>query len=847
MKVPLSWLKDYVDIDEIPIEELSRKITVAGLEVEEIKFVGLNPPVGDKHDFKVLGMPWDKELIVVAEVTEVGAHPDADRLVLCQLNDGEQVHTVLTGAPNLYEYKGKGLLEKPLKVAYAKLGATIYDGHKEGYHLTKLKKAKIRGVESYSMICSEKELGISEEHEGIMVLDDDAPVGMPLADYMGDAVLDIAITPNIARDANILGVAREVAAIFGKDLKEPKYDFLAEGDPINGQVFLEIKEPELNLRFVLGLIKNVEIKPSPEWVQRRLRLIDQRPINNVVDVTNYVMFDIGQPLHAFDYDVLLERAEGKTPHVYTRTAEKGEKITTLDGIEHNLLPHNVLVCDDKGLHSIAGIMGGTETEVSDQTTTVLLEGAHWNYINIRKSLGNLRMHSEASYRFSRGVHPAMAERGVRRGLEFMRLWSGGIVSKGLLDESPLPTADPVVEIFSRDVRRNLGVDLSLKEIGKILSSLGFSVEIGEKSLKATTPDHRLDIDHDPIIAKADIMEEIARIYGYDNIPETRMADVLPKQRANPSLEFEENLRDLLVALGLQEIITYRMTSPEREGRRLPPEVKPDNKPYVELVNPIAADRFVMRKSLLSSVLEIIEGNLKIRERVAVFELGHIYISSEAGPLPDEKPRLVIAMTGPRQNTDWQVKENLGITDFYDLKGICDEFLNGLHIENFTYQGHDHPSFHPGKCASINVENRQLAVIGEIHPAVHAQHNFRDTPVLAAAFNLESLIESAPLRHDTVPVSVYPPILEDIALIIDEDIPASKVEALIDQTGGKTVTNVRLFDVYRSEQIGQGKKSLAYSLTYQDPDRTLTDKDVAKLRNKIVKRLERELSTELRDA
>ncbi len=847
MKVPLSWLKDYVDIDDIHIEDLARKITVAGLEVEEIKFLGLNPPSGDKHDFKVLGMPWDKEMIVVAEVTEVGPHPDADRLVLCKLNDGEQIHTVLTGAPNLYDYKGKGPLKKPLKVAYAKLGARIYDGHKEGFHLTKLKKAKIRGVESYSMICSEKELGISEEHEGIMILADDAPLGMPLAEYMGDAVLDIAITPNIARNANIFGVAREIAAIFGKDLKQPNYEFLAEGETIEGKIGLEIKESELNPRFVLGLIQNVEIKASPEWVQRRLRMIDQRPINNIVDVTNYVMFDIGQPLHAFDYDVLLERAAGKLPKIHTRLAEKGEKITTLDGVEHELLAHNVLVCDSKGSTSIAGIMGGSETEVSDFTKSVLLEGAHWNYINIRKSLGNLRIHSEASYRFSRGVHPAMAERGVKRGLEFMRAWSGGTVSQGLVDEYPLPPIDPIVEVSTKDVSRSLGIELDLKEIAKILAGLEFEVEIGSKSLKAKTPDHRLDIDQDPIIAKADLMEEIARIYGYDNIPETRMADVLPIQRANPSLEFEENLRDLLVAIGLQEIITYRMTSPEREARRLPPEVEADKKPYVEIINPIAADRFVMRHSLLSSVLEIIESNLRIRDKVAVFEIGHIYLASEEGSLPDEKPRLVIAMTGPRENTDWQVKEDRGTYDFFDLKGVCMQLLSGLHIKDVDYQNHKSPSFHPGKCASVNAGGHQLALIGEIHPAVHAQHNFGDDPVLAAAFNLEALMTLSPLRHDTIPVSIYPPILEDIALIVDEDIPASQVEELIDQTGGKTVTNVRLFDLYRSEQIGAGKKSLAYSLTYQDPQRTLTDKDVAKLRNKIVKRLEREMGAVLRDS
>ena len=844
MKIPLSWLKDYVDIDDIPIDKLAHTLTMAGLEVEEIHFVGLEPPAGDRHDYKVTGLAWDKETIVVGEVLEVMPHPDADRLVLCRLNDGQQEHTVLTGAPNLFEYKGKGPLEAPLKMAYAKEGAQIYDGHQEGWVLTKLKKTKIRGVESYSMVCSEKELGISEEHEGVIILPQDAPAGMPLAEYMGDAVFEIAITPNVARNANVLGVARETAALFGRPLRQPEYDFLAEGDKIEGQVSIEIQEPELNRRFVLGLIKDVEIKPSPEWVQRRLRLIGQRPINNIVDVTNYVMFDIGQPLHAFDYDVLAARAGGKAPKIITRTAKQGEKITTLDGAVHALEDFTVLVCDEKGSHSIAGIMGGAETEVSEKTKTVLLEGANWNFINIRKSLGSLRMHSEASYRFSRGMHPAMALRGVSRGIELMRLWSGGVVCKGLIDEYPLPVEDPVVEISEADARRWLGQDLSAKQMGEILEKLAFEVTVKGDKVTAKMPDHRMDIDSDPVTGMADLMEEIARIYGYENIPERRMADVLPPQRGNPSLEFEEHVRDLLVNLGLQEVITYRLTSPEREARRLPPGIEPDPKPYVEIVNPIAQDRYVMRKSLMSSVLEIVERNIRIRERVAVFEIGYIYLASEEGALPDELPRLVIAMTGKRGVPSWR-NADLDEFDFYDLKGVVENLLAGVHLERAGFESHNHPVFHPGKCARITVDDLQVGVLGELHPVVHSQHDFLEAPVLAATINLAVLEELAPPRHQVDPVSTFPPVLEDLALVVDENIPAAEVAALIGQTGGKTVTEVRLFDVFRGEQIGAGKKSLAYSLTYQAEDRTLTDKDVGKLREKIIKRVEKELGAQLR--
>jgi len=844
MKVPLSWLNDYVDIKDIPIEELARRMTLAGLEVEEIQFIGLAMPEGERHDYKLSGLPWPHDKIVVAEILEVMPHPDADRLVLCRLDDGTGELVVLTGAPNLYEYKGKGPLATSIKVAYAKEGAVLYDGHKEGWEIATLKRTKIRGVESFSMVCSEKELGLSDEHEGIILLAEDAPVGKPLAEYMGDAVFDVAITPNMARNASILGVAREVAALFDRPLQLPDYKFLAEGEPIEGQISIDIQQPELNPRFVVGLIKGVEIKPSPAWVQRRLRLIGQRPINNIVDVTNYVMFDIGQPLHSFDYDSLVKRAGGKKPVLITRTANPGETITTLDGQDHELQEYTMLVCDEAGSHSIAGIMGGIETEVSEDTKNVLLEGAHWNYINIRHSLGDLRMHSEASYRFSRGVHPAMAERGVRRGLEFMRQWSGGVICKGLVDEYPLVIEDPLVQLTPLDVKRSLGIDLSADEIAATLNKLEFKTTVKGDVISAATPDHRMDISVDPISGRADLMEEIARIYGYDNIPETRMADMLPPQRPNRQLDFEERLRDILVKLGLQEIMTYSLTSPEREARVLPPGIEPDPRPYVELLNPISIDRNVMRKSLLSSVLETLERNVNLRQQLAVFEIGRIYIDSESGPLPDELPRLVIALSGSRQQPDWLGADQSWM-DFYDLKGITDDLLEGLHLHGAEYVSYQTPFCHPAKCAAIKLGERQVAVLGELHPMVQEQHDLGEAPVQIARFDLDVLQELVPPRRDIQPVSPYPPVLEDLALVVDEQVPASRVASLIAQTGGSAVTDVRLFDVYRGEQLGAGKKSLAYSLTYQANDRTLTDDEVAKLRSKIVRRLEHEVNAKLR--
>jgi len=577
MRVPISWVKDFVDID-LPIETLAQQLTLAGLEVEEIIFVGLPLPQGKikvsssgehRQETKISGLEWDKEKIVVGAITEVMPHPNADRLVLCRLDDGEKEHIALTGAPNLFPFKGAGILDQAIKVAYAREGATLYDGHKPGKELMTIKRTKIRGVESYSMACSEKELGISDAHEVVIILDADAPVGMPLADYMGDVVLEIAITPNIARDANIYGVAREIAAITEKELRSPDLSVPMEGSKIDGHVTVEILEPELNPRFVLGLVEGIEIHPSPYEVQRRLHLAGMRPINNIVDATNYAMIEIGEPLHAFDYDVLLRRANGAPPKIITRTAEPGETLTTLDDIEHELDDFTVLVCDTAGALSIAGVMGGAESEVTSQTRRILLEGAAWNFTNIRRTISAQRMTSEAAYRFSRGVHPALAKAGVLRGLALMHRWAGGVVAQGLVDAYPLPPEDPLVEFSTQDVERWLGIKISTNQIKDILSRLEFQVRVDGEKITAQTPAHRLDIGKG-IIGVADLMEEIARIYGYDRIPETRLADALPPQHGNPTLQQEEMIRDMLVRMGLQEIMSHRLTNPENERRTFLP-------------------------------------------------------------------------------------------------------------------------------------------------------------------------------------------------------------------------------------------------------------------------------------
>jgi phenylalanyl-tRNA synthetase beta chain len=842
MKLPISWLNDYVEID-LPLDELAALLTGIGLEVEEVRLVGMPMPEMEHVEFKFTGLSWDRDKIVVAQVNEVLPHPNAERLVLCRLQDGEREQTVLTGAPNLFQYKGIGPLPKPIKVAYAKEGARLYDGHAEGEQLTTLKRAKIRGVESYSMVCSEKELGISAEHEGIIILDENAPTGMPLVDYMGDAVFTISILPNMIRNACVLGVAREIAAKTGYPLRPVHTTLPHSGPTVEGCVSVEITDPTLNPRFILGLIRGVKAQPSPYWVQRRLRLAGMRPINSVVDATNYVMLEANQPLHAFDYDVLVKRAGGNAPKIITRAAHPGERLKTLDGVDRKLDDFTIMVTDTAGSLSLAGVMGGEESEVTPESTNILLEAATWDFINIRRTSAAQKLSSEAGYRFSRGLHPEQAVVGLQLGLERMGQWSGGEIAAGSVDAYPLKQVDPVVCLTSADVKRSLGIDLEINKIAAILGSLGFEYQLDGCGLAVKAPPFRVDIG-EGIIGKADLIEEIARIYGFNNIPATRLADPLPPQRDNPTLKFEECLRDILVKQGLQEVNTYRLTEPAREARLYPAGSAPELS-YVRLLNPVAAERCVMRRSLLASVLEILERNIRLRPRLGFFEVGPVFVPLDGQQLPDEPVHLAITLSGQRGLPAWDTPQSKQL-DFFDLKGIVAALLDALHISDAVYESAaDLPSYHPGKCARVKVGEVQVAVLGELHPLVKENYDFLGASVLVAELNVEALRQAATSLFIALPVPVFPPVLEDLAVVVDESLPAEQVAAVIRKSAGKLLSDLRLFDIFRSEQVGAAKKSLAYSLTYQSADRTLTDTEVTKARQRIIRALEQDLGAKLR--
>ncbi len=848
MRVPLSWLKEYVDISLSPFD-LAEKLTVAGLEVEYIDYVGI--PGGKDNERLV----WDREMLLLGQILRVDPHPNADQLVLATVDYGaDELEQVVTGAPNLFHLVGEGdLTARQLYSPFALEGALLYDGHKDGRVKMRLKGRPIRGIYNRCMLCSEKELGISEEHEGILILSGaEYSPGVPLQDVLGDAVLDIKVIPNIARTASIIGVAREVAALTESELHLPDYSVLQEGAPVAGKVILSTDQPELNPRFVALVIEGVQQKPSPFWMQHRLRLAGQRPINVVVDISNYVMLEMGQPNHTFDYDVLRRRANAyagsdQPIHIHTRLPYQGEQLVTLDGVKHDLPPFTILVTDPAGALSLGGIMGGLDSEISDGTSNVLLEAAAWNFINIRRSMHALKMNSEAGFRFSRGVHPSQALLGAKRVAELLRRLAGGTVAQGIVDYYPAPPKFQPIALTPREVRRIGGIALSRAEIHQLLERLGFQVEdAGEETLLVTSPAHRLDIE-----GAHDLVEEVCRVYGYDRIPEGSMSDELPPQRDNPELEFETRVKDILVECGLREIITYRLTTSEREARLLPDAagVQPDDRPYVTLANPLTVDRIAMRHSLLASVLEIAAANGRSQEHIALFELGHIYLAAEEGVLPDELRRLALVMRGPRRRVYWQDGAPPDL-DFFDLKGIIEDLLAGLQITDWRVVAGEHPTFRPGRTALLAAGEKQLGYFGELHPSVieafdiHRASNRQ--PVLAAELDLEAMSALALDALRVIPPPIFPGVHEDLALIVEKSVPAAELTAVIRDAGRPLLRQVELFDLYEGEQIPAGKKGLAYHLTFMSGNKTLRDRDVHKSRERILQEAQRRLGARPRE-
>ena len=833
MKVSYSWLRDYVDI-AVPVEELAERLTLAGLEVKAIEHFGV--PGAE--------LPWDPGKIVVGELLAVRQHPNADRLVVADVEyGGAEREVIVTGAPSMLDFRGRSDLH--LKVAFAIEGASIYDGHAKDWQITKLKRAKVRGVPSRAMVCSEKELGLSEEHEDIIYLPGDAPVGMPLADYLGDTVLEFDIKGPFAYLNSVIGVAREAAALLGVPLKRDVLEVLerhpAELMRAPDFIALAIEAPDLCPRYSAAFIQGVTVAPAPFWMQMRLHLAGMRPINNVVDVTNYVMLELGQPLHAFDYHLLRRRRGEDKPAIIVRRAEPGEQMRTLDGELRTFDEEMLLITDGGGAVAVAGVMGGLESEVTESTADILLESASFEFLNVRRTSRLLGLTTDASQRFGRRVDPELTVAAVARAAWLMAELSGGTVDPVIGDVYPGRQPQRVIELDPIRVTRLLGVDIPRDEMVRSLSALEFQVTAGDElgKMTVTVPSHRQDVSR-----HEDLVEEIGRIWGYDRFPTTLIRDELPHQRNNPRLEGDDRVRDILVGCGLDEVITYSLVDIEDEEMVWPPGTSLDRGQYLRVRNALSAERAYLRQTLLPSLLRTAGQNLRFVDRVNIFEIGAVYLPVEGQRLPDEPPRLAVVMTGPREERSWRAGQDRTMVDFYDLKGVVEALLARLGLVG-AFEAGTHPALHPGRCTQVQVGDTSIGVMGELHPQVREAFGLPAQPVCALEFDRDGLMASWGTPIQVAPISVHPSVYEDLAVVVEEGVPAVRVRDLIAQAGGALLRSVVLFDVYRGEQVGAGQKSLAYRLTYQAEDRTLTDRRVAKVRSRIVHRLERELGATLR--
>ena len=827
MRISINWLKELVDYD-LPTPELAQRLNGAGLEVAQIDVYG-SPTLAAGVDLPENQLDWNG--IVIGRILEVKAHPNADRLRIAIVDYGQGPKQSVTGAPNI----DVGSADQ--KVVVATAGTRIVNAYGNDPATLKVRPAKLRGERSEIVLCSEKELNISDEHEGILLLDDDAPVGAALSEVLGDVVIEVELTPNLARCLNMVGIAREVAALAGGTLKVENSDWVDEGDPIKSEIDVDIEDPGRCARFTAALIRGIHIAPSPFWMRYRLTLAGMRPISNIVDITNYVMLEWGQPLHAYDHHTLKPKAGSDTPYILVRNAKAGEMLKTLDGVERTLTDDMLLITDGRGPIGLAGVMGGADTEVTDQTQDILLEAANFDYVNNRRTAQKLKLFSEASNRFNKGLPPELPELGLKRAADLMRQLAGGTVAKGFLDVYPKKPESKAIDLPVTEPSRLLGVELSPERLIELLNPLGFECALAGDHIRVRVPYYRLDVR-----LPADLVEEVARMLDYDKLPTTLLSDGLPQQRDNLTLKGKVKLKRTLTQLGLQEVINYTLTNPDTVGKMNPADKPIDPNDFVQLANTLSSERSLMRQSILPNLLETAERNWRFQNRVGVFEVGRVFLPQAGEPLPVEPTYLGIVMLGERQVSCWLNPDEK--VNFFDIKGVIEGLLSGMGVKDFESKISVHPSYHSGRCADIYCADKQLGTFGELHPQVADAFGLEGR-VCAAQLNLDQLLTLVPGVPDYQAPPRFPSVMQDIALVVDQTLPHTRVQALICELGRPLLSHAQLFDVYTGEHVPEGKRSLAYALTYQAPDRTLTDEDVTQVHEAIQKGLREKLNAEIR--
>ena len=799
MKVPIGWLKDYVDVT-LPPPEIARRLTLAGNEVDRLE---------------VIGGGW--ESIVVGEIKAVNPHPNADRLRLVTVNWGSQEKTVVCGAPNLNIGD---------KIAFASVGARLIDGHSG--KIFRLKAAKIRDIVSAGMVCSEKELGLSAEHGGILVLPTSAPLGKPLFEVLGDVVFNLEITPNRPDCLSIIGIAREISALTGQGLHIPPVAYREAASPVEPRVSVSIADADLCLRYSASLISGVTVGESPQWLKKRLESCGLRPINNIVDITNYVMLEYGQPLHAFDYD----RISGG--EIIVRRARDGEKIVSLDGVTRSLSREMLVIADREKAVAIAGVMGGANSEVSPATTAILLESANFFPTSVHYTGRQLKLPSEACTRFERGISRGLTIPALGRATQLIVELTGGEAS-GVVDTYP-GRQEPESILLPKDkVNKVLGTSLTRQEIRGALSSLGFDCKPGPAAgeVLVTPPYWRSDIH-----LAVDLVEEVARVVGYDRIPMTMLSQSLPRQDTSPLLELKRSLRRMLSGWGFQEMISFslvsremllKLTAQDELGKPVPLRVS----------NPMSEEQEYLRPTLRANLLSALAANRRFEDGgIRLFEIGRVYLPNR-DELPDEPEILCGLIAGLREEKSWQSDNKL--IDFYDAKGVIEGVFSYLGITPLMEPSRDE-AMSPGRQAAIIIGGTEVGVIGELHPRVLSAFEISEA-VCLFELNIEKLLSTAAGHKMFQSLARYPAIVRDIALLLDTNVTHQRVLDIIRLSS--LVRQVLLFDVYSGKQVPPGKKSLAYRLTFQSEDHTLTDAEVDGIQRKILAKLSDELGATLR--
>lgn len=791
MNVPFKWLKDYVNIN-ISADELGDRLTLSGSKVEEIMCSG-----------------DEIQNVVTGKIEKIEKHPDADKLVVCSINIGkEEPIQIVTGANNMKE---EDIV--PVAVHGALLPNNI-----------KIKKGKLRGIMSNGMMCSEKELGVTEGGaDGLMILPSNTPIGKDIKEVLDldNAVIEFEITSNRPDCLSVVGIARETAATLGIKYDMPKLDYTPK-NKANIKDFLEVEvKDDLCRRYMARGVKNVEIKESPTWMQERLEEAGVRAINNIVDITNFVMLELGQPLHAFDGRQITSNK------IIVERGKDGEKFTTLDDAERTIDENILCIKDGDRAVALAGIMGGLNSEVKEDTKEIILECANFDGTNIRISSNKLGLRTEASAKFEKDLDPNLVEIAMDRVCHLIEELDAGEVMEGTVDIYKDPVEKTNLKVDSNWMNNFLGTNISKEDMKEYLDRLELNTEIEGDILNITVPTFRSDI-----VLKQDVAEEIARIYGYNNVPTTMFNSVSTRGGKTLKQHLQDKVIEILIGSGLNQSISYSFVSPKIFDKILIPE-NSDLRNAVKIKNPLGEDYSLMRTTTLASMMEALGRNYSRNNSYArLFEIGKVYIpSKDEKVLPEEINTLVIGMYGE--------------VDYLNLKGVIENLVEELNIEKSSYKREsEHPTFHPGKTSKLYVNKVFAGLLGEIHPDVLDNYGI-DEKCYVAELNLDVLFKNTNIDKKYKLLPKFPAVDRDMALIVDNDVLVQDIENIIRNKGGKILEDVKLFDVYKGAQIPEGKKSVAYSIVYRMPNRTLTDSEVSKVHDKIVRTLENNLGAELR--